>query len=34
VIVDLYTSAFCGSCHAARATLAEAATIRFFRELR
>ncbi len=27
MIVDLYTSAFCGSCHAARATLAEAARL-------
>lgn len=27
VIVDFYSSAFCGSCHATRATLAEAARL-------
>lgn len=26
-MVDLYTSAFCGACHSARATLAEAARL-------
>lgn len=27
MIVELYTSAFCGPCHAARATLAEASRL-------